>query len=94
MSAQHPVNQLLADVLKQSYGTEPSFEREGGTVPVLALLQQELGVDSVSLGFGLPDEQIHAPNEFFRVANLERAANVYELFLKSLAEKQWQGEKA
>jgi acetylornithine deacetylase/succinyl-diaminopimelate desuccinylase-like protein len=93
MSAQHPVNQLLANVLRQGYGTEPRFEREGGTVPILALLQQELGVDSVSLGFASYDEQSHAPNEFFRVTSLERAAEVYEVFLKTLAEKQWKGER-
>jgi acetylornithine deacetylase/succinyl-diaminopimelate desuccinylase-like protein len=84
MSAQHPVNQLLADILRESYGVEPNFEREGGTVPVLALLQQELGIDSVSLGFGLPDEQIHAPNEFFRVSSLERAVEVYKSFILAL----------
>ena len=84
MSAQHPINQLLANVLKRSYGTEPSFEREGGTVPVLALLQQELGVDSVSLGFSLPDEQIHAPNEFMRVSSLGRASEVYAAFIRTL----------
>jgi acetylornithine deacetylase/succinyl-diaminopimelate desuccinylase-like protein len=93
MSAEHPMNQLLANVLKESYGTEPSFEREGGTIPVLALLQQELGVDSVSLGFGLYDEQTHAPNEFTRVSGLERALDVYKAFLQTLGQTAWKGKQ-
>jgi acetylornithine deacetylase/succinyl-diaminopimelate desuccinylase-like protein len=93
MSANHPVNQLLSKVLRQNYGVEPSFEREGGTVPVLALLQQELSVDSVSLGFGLPDEQIHAPNEFMRVSGLERALDVYKAFLQTLGQTAWKGKQ-
>jgi acetylornithine deacetylase/succinyl-diaminopimelate desuccinylase-like protein len=49
--------------LKEVFGKEPIFVREGGSVPVVSLLQEKLGVDSIMLGFALPDDGIHGPNE-------------------------------
>jgi len=55
--------QALARALQSVRGKAPSYKREGGSVPVVASMQQMLGVDSVLTGFGLPDDNIHAPNE-------------------------------
>ena len=46
-----------------AWGNKPLFKREGGSVPVVASIQQLLGVDSVNIGFGLPSDNIHGPNE-------------------------------
>lgn len=45
------------------WGKRPVFKREGGSVPVVSQLQSILGVDSVNTGFGLPDDNLHGPNE-------------------------------
>jgi len=45
------------------WGTTPVFDRVGGTVPVVDLLQKQLGVNTLMLGFGLPNDNIHGPNE-------------------------------
>ena len=83
----HPVLAVVRDVLRDLYGgTEPTVERTGGTVPVLATFQQVLGVDSATLGWGLPDANIHAPNEWFRVEDLDRAKRGYVAFLSRLGE--------
>jgi acetylornithine deacetylase/succinyl-diaminopimelate desuccinylase-like protein len=58
-----------ADVLKQVFGAEPAYEREGGSIPIVATFQTELGIDSVMLGFGLPDDGLHSPNERFYLPN-------------------------
>ncbi|HDD54664.1 MAG TPA: dipeptidase [Chloroflexi bacterium] len=46
-----------------AWGKRPIFKREGGSVPVVVHVQQSLGVDSVNIGFGLPSDNMHGPNE-------------------------------
>ena len=46
-----------------AFGKKPILQREGGSIPVVAWFKEKLGVDSILLGFGLPDDRIHAPNE-------------------------------
>jgi len=58
-----PECQALAESLRQVWGVKPTYKREGGSVPVVADMQQILGFDSVLTGFGLPDDNIHSPNE-------------------------------
>lgn len=51
------------DALKNTWGVEPLKKREGGSIPVATSMKEILGVDSILTGFGLPDDQIHSPNE-------------------------------
>ncbi|MFN2176044.1 MAG: dipeptidase [Anaerolineales bacterium] len=53
----------LEQAMEQTWGRKPVYRREGGTVPIVAQMQRTLGVDSVITGFGLPDDNLHAPNE-------------------------------
>jgi acetylornithine deacetylase/succinyl-diaminopimelate desuccinylase-like protein len=46
-----------------AWGKRPIFMREGGSVPVVVHIQQTLGVDSVNIGFALPSDNMHGPNE-------------------------------
>jgi acetylornithine deacetylase/succinyl-diaminopimelate desuccinylase-like protein len=59
----HPGTQAMAKALTTVWGKEPVFKREGGSVPVVANMQRILGVESILTGFGLSDDNIHAPNE-------------------------------
>ena len=68
----HPAMQAAARALKQTYGKAPYWLAEGGSIPVVASFQKMLGVSTVLMGFGGHDENAHAPNEFFRVANYHR----------------------
>jgi len=45
------------------WGVKPLFKREGGSIPIVALLQDNIGAESILCGFGLPDDNVHAPNE-------------------------------
>jgi acetylornithine deacetylase/succinyl-diaminopimelate desuccinylase-like protein len=56
-------------VLQQVFGHAPIYEREGGSIPVVATFQKTLGIDSIMLGFGLPDDNLHSPNERFYLPN-------------------------
>lgn len=53
----------MAKALEAVWETRPYFRREGGSIPVVAQMQRFLGVESVITGFGLPDDNVHAPNE-------------------------------
>ena len=48
---------------ESAWGKKPIFKREGGSVPVVVHIQQTLGVNSVNIGFGLPSDNMHGPNE-------------------------------
>jgi acetylornithine deacetylase/succinyl-diaminopimelate desuccinylase-like protein len=56
-------------VLRQVFGNAPVYEREGGSIPVVATFQKVLGIDSILMGFGLPDDNLHSPDERFYLPN-------------------------
>jgi acetylornithine deacetylase/succinyl-diaminopimelate desuccinylase-like protein len=55
--------------LEKGFGKKPLYQREGGSIPIVVQFKQLLGIDTVLLGFGLPDENAHAPNEFLNLEN-------------------------
>ncbi len=55
--------------LEQEWGTPPAYERSGGSIPVGALFDSELHVPIIFMGTGLPDDNIHAPNEKYHIPN-------------------------
>jgi acetylornithine deacetylase/succinyl-diaminopimelate desuccinylase-like protein len=59
----NPGNRALEDALQRVWGAPVLFKREGGSVPVSLYVQRILGMPSVLTGFGLPDDNLHAPNE-------------------------------
>ena len=61
--------QAAGRAIEQGFGRTPVFTREGGSIPVVATFQEELGLPSVLFGVGLPDENAHAPNEKLDVGN-------------------------
>jgi len=71
--------------LTEVFGLEPLFKREGGSIPIVGMLQESLGVDSVLLGFELPDDGIHGPNERQYLPNYYRGIETYIRFLYHVA---------
>lgn len=49
--------------LEQTFGNKPIYELSGGSIPVTATIKNILGIDSIMMGFGLPDDGLHSPNE-------------------------------
>ena len=82
-----PVLKTAARALEQEFGHEVAFLREGGSIPVVALFDQLLKVPVVLIGFSLPDDNIHAPNEKFHIPNYYAAIRVVAGFLKRLGAK-------
>jgi acetylornithine deacetylase/succinyl-diaminopimelate desuccinylase-like protein len=67
----HPAARLAAATLRDVFGEEPFYVREGGSIGAVASFDAVLGVPTVLLGFTNPDEQAHAPNESLVLANYE-----------------------
>ena len=59
----HPAMRAAATAYRHGFGIAPSFLRCGGTIPVVNLLQEQLGIPTVMMGFALPDDHLHGPNE-------------------------------
>jgi acetylornithine deacetylase/succinyl-diaminopimelate desuccinylase-like protein len=58
--------------VESGFGKAPVFIREGGSIPVVGLLKTELGVDTLLLGWGQNDDNLHGPNEKFCLADFHR----------------------
>ena len=80
----HPGNQAAKAVLRSLYGKEPHIVGGGGTVPVCGIFFTQLKVHMVNFSFGLKDENIHAPDEFFRLGSFDRALKAYAMILEEL----------
>lgn len=65
----HPLVAQAAKVLAECFGKATVYMRSGGSIPVVGLFQEALGVPSIMVGFGLPDDNLHAPNEKFHLPN-------------------------
>jgi acetylornithine deacetylase/succinyl-diaminopimelate desuccinylase-like protein len=61
--------QAAGRAIEKGFGKTPVFNREGGSIPVVATFQEILGLPSVLFGVGLPDENAHAPNEKLDLGN-------------------------
>ena len=83
----HWGNQAAVSVLQELYGKAPYYTRVGGSIPVCELFLTHLGAYTVNFAFGLDDEQIHAPNEFYRLSSFRRGPVAYCKLLQRLAEK-------
>ena len=81
----HPGVKAGIAALEWAYGTKPAFIREGGTIPIMALLREELGAESVLMGLADPHCNLHGPNEFFHVADLVAGTKAAARFLAEIA---------
>lgn len=85
--ADHPGNQAASIVLKKIYRKEPYLARTGGTIPVCSLFLKHLNAYLVNFAFGLEDENLHAPDEFFRLASFNRGLKAYGMILEELGRR-------
>lgn len=76
-----PAMKAASSAYAQVFGREPVFMREGGSIPVIGHFQQYLGLETVLMGFGLPDDRIHSPNERFYLPNYYRGIQTSIRFL-------------
>ncbi|MFL5539745.1 MAG: dipeptidase [Longimicrobiaceae bacterium] len=69
-----PVFEAARRALAKAYGREPVTIREGGSIPIVKAFEETLGAPVVLIGFGLPGENAHAPNEWMSLDNFHQGA--------------------
>ncbi|MEH7440305.1 dipeptidase [Neobacillus drentensis] len=67
-----PMIQKAAEAYETVYGKAPVYKREGGSIPIVSDFSHSLHAPVVLMGFGLPDENLHAPNEHFNLENFDK----------------------
>ncbi|MBK8984418.1 MAG: dipeptidase [Ignavibacteria bacterium] len=67
-----PAIDAAVEALRLGFGKAPVFTREGGSIPVVNTFQTLLEADTILLGFGLPDENAHSPDEHLNLSNFQR----------------------
>jgi acetylornithine deacetylase/succinyl-diaminopimelate desuccinylase-like protein len=83
---EHPLLVTASRVLERLYGQKPIPVRSGGTLPVSAIFEETLGIGTLTCGLAMPDENIHAPNEFFRLSSLDEGLRSWPMLLSELGE--------
>lgn len=85
-----PVNskayKAAAAAVKDTFGKDPIPVRGGGSIPICALFEQELGIKIVFMGFGLDSDNLHSPNEKYDIVNFYKGIETIPYFHKHFAE--------
>ena len=78
----HPFFEVAHDALEKGFGKRAVFIREGGSIPFVTQMYDTFKVPCILLGFGLPDENAHAPDEHIALENyfggIKAVANFYQ----------------
>jgi len=71
---------------EKSFGKKPIPVRSGGSIPIVAMFEKELGLKSVLMGFGLDSDLIHSPNEHYGIFNFKKGIETIPLFFRNFAQ--------
>ena len=82
----NPYIHAAAQALKETFGQDTVYIRSGGSIPIVGVFDRNLGIPSVMMGFGLPDDNIHAPNEKMYLPNVFRGVDAVKRYLEILGE--------
>jgi acetylornithine deacetylase/succinyl-diaminopimelate desuccinylase-like protein len=74
-----------ARAIEKGFGVKPVFIREGGSIPVVGLLKRNLNIDTLLLGWGQNDDNLHGPNEKFSLADFHRGIKSSAYLFEELA---------
>jgi acetylornithine deacetylase/succinyl-diaminopimelate desuccinylase-like protein len=80
----NPFIKAATAAMKEVFHKDTVFIRSGGSIPIVAEFEKHLKIPSVMMGFGLPDDNLHAPNEKFHIANFYRGIESIVRFVEKL----------
>jgi len=81
----NPDNRFIAaaaGAMEQVFGKPTVYVRSGGSIPIVSAFEGALGIPSVMMGFGLPDDNLHAPNEKLHLPNFFRGIEAVAAFME------------
>ena len=79
-----PALRAAARALEAAAGVRPELIKSGGSIPVAGMLKDELGLDTIFMGFGLEDDRVHSPNEKFELACFRMGARAHAVLMEEL----------
>ncbi len=79
--------QTAARAMEDTFGKETVLIRSGGSIPIVGVFDAHLGIPSVMMGFGLPDDNLHAPNEKLYLPNFYRGIEAVARYMEVLGEQ-------
>ena len=82
----HPAVETAARALSDVFEQPTVYIRSGGSVPVVGDITRHLGTPAVLMGFGLPDDRLHSPNEKFALENYYKGIIAVARFLELLGQ--------
>jgi acetylornithine deacetylase/succinyl-diaminopimelate desuccinylase-like protein len=82
----HPLLVTASRVQEELHGRKPVPVRAGGTIPISAIFREMLGIDTLTYGLAMPDEDVHAPNEFFRLSSFDEGLKSWPMLLTALGD--------
>lgn len=80
-----PATAAAVRAVEQAFGKKPVLTRTGGSIPVVGQIKSILGIDTLLVGFGLPDDRVHSPNEKFDLDNLYRGTTASAILYDELS---------
>ncbi len=81
-----PMMEAASRAYEEAFGKAPLLVRRGGSIPVVAKFQSMLGIETILMGFGLPDDRLHSPNEKFHLPNFYKGIETSIRFMTFLGE--------
>jgi acetylornithine deacetylase/succinyl-diaminopimelate desuccinylase-like protein len=97
VNRRHPGMRAALVAYRKGFGATPVFLRSGGTIPIVNTFQTMLGLPTVLMGFALPDDRMHAPNEKFHLPNFYHGIATSAWFLAEIGKgaglKSWPSRK-
>jgi len=90
----HPALFAAAVAYRKAFGVKPVFLRSGGSIPVVSIFQRVLAIPTILMGFALPDDRIHAPNEKFHLPNFYKGIETSIWFLWEISRRAKGAERA
>jgi acetylornithine deacetylase/succinyl-diaminopimelate desuccinylase-like protein len=82
VNPEHPAIRVAAEAFGQVFGRETVFIRSGGSIPIVGDFSRHLGIPTVLMGFGLPDDGLHSPNEKYKIENYYLGIRTVARFLE------------
>ena len=76
--------EALKCALHEGFGRDPIFMRDGGSIPIVNMMQKEFDTPILMAGFARPDCGAHGPNEYFSLTDFERAIRSSALLFSEL----------
>ncbi|WP_281974364.1 dipeptidase [Halobacillus litoralis] len=84
IDSKHPLIQAAASAYEEVYDVRPLFPKEGGSIPIVEVFGRVLKAPVVLMGFGLPTENLHAPNEHFHIENFTQGIETVSQYFKKI----------